>query len=127
MLYTPSGSVRGRGYFALSLRRFRTVDHGLWVRSPRSSEKVTLPERDHRDPAREGESLFLVRRSNPRGGYQMLNMDQVVRMEIREGRDPLDVTVTASFASDIGATFTGESALRLLEGLHDHSGEPLDL
>ena len=71
--------------------------------------------------------MFLVRRDNPRGGYQMLNMDQVVRMEIREGRDPLDVTVTASFAGDIGATFTGESALRLLEGLRDHSGEPLDL
>lgn len=68
--------------------------------------------------------MFLVRRDHVRGGYQLLNMDQVVRLEVREGRTPQETTVTASFTGDVGATFTGEAALRLLERLREHSGEP---
>ena len=71
--------------------------------------------------------MFLVRREHPRGGYQLLNMDQVVKMDIREGGDPGEITVMASFTGDISATFTGEAALRLLEGVRDHAGEPFGL
>ena len=71
--------------------------------------------------------MFLVRREHARGGYQLLNMDQAVRLEVREGRDPDETTVTASFAGDVGATFTGEAARRLLEQLRDHAGEPFSL
>ena len=69
--------------------------------------------------------MFLVRREHPRGGYQLLNMDQVVRLEVREDRG--ETTVTASFAGDVGATFTGEAARRLLEQLRDRAGEPFSL
>ena len=70
--------------------------------------------------------MFLVRRDHARGGgYQLLNMDQVVRLEVREGRD--GTTVTAAFAGDVGATFTGESARRLLEHVRERSGDPFAL
>ncbi len=69
--------------------------------------------------------MFLVRREHARGGYQLLNMDQAVRLEVREGPD--ETTVTASFAGDVGATFTGEAARRLLEQLRVHAGEPFSL
>lgn len=68
-----------------------------------------------------------MRREHPRGGYQLLNMEQVVRMDVREAREPHDTTVTASFAGDVSATFTGEAALRLLESIREHSGEPFAL
>ncbi len=71
--------------------------------------------------------MFLVRREHSRGGYQLLNMDQVVRLEVREGRSLQETTVTAAFAGDVGATFTGEAALRLLERLRERSGEPFVL
>lgn len=57
----------------------------------------------------------------------MLNLDQVVRLEVREGRSPDETTVTAAFAGDVGATFTGESARRLLERLQERSGDPFAL
>ncbi len=72
--------------------------------------------------------MFLVRRDHARGGgYQLLNMDQVVRLEVREGRNPEEATVTAAFAGDVGATFTGESARRLLEQLRERAGDPFAL
>ena len=70
--------------------------------------------------------MFLVRREHARGGgYQLLNLDQVVRLEVREGRG--ETTVTAAFAGDVGATFTGESARRLLEQLRERTGDPFTL
>ncbi len=74
-----------------------------------------------------GRLLYLVRRDHQRGGYQLLNMDQVVRLEVREGRSPDETTVTASFAGDVGATFTGEAARRLLEQLRERAGDPFAL
>ena len=70
--------------------------------------------------------MELVRRDNPRGGYQLLNLEQVVRMEVRNADGP-DATVTATFAGEISAHFTGESALRLLERMREISGEPFRL
>ncbi len=70
--------------------------------------------------------MNLVRRDNPRGGYQLLNLDQVVRIEVRNEEGP-DTTVTATFAGEISAHFTGESARRLLARMDDLSGEPLSL
>ena len=74
-----------------------------------------------------GVGLFFMRREHARGGYQLLNLDQVVRLEVREGRSPDETTVTAAFAGDVGATFTGESARRLLERLQERSGDPFAL
>lgn len=70
--------------------------------------------------------MNLVRRDNPRGGYQLLNLDQVVRVEVRNEDGP-DVTVSAIFAGEISAHFTGESARRLLERFEELSGEPFSL
>ena len=53
----------------------------------------------------------------------MLNLDQVVRLEVREGRGPDETTVTAAFTGDVSATFTGESARRLLDHLQDRFGD----
>ena len=74
-----------------------------------------------------GGRLFFVKREHARGGYQLLNLDQVVRLEVREGRSPGETTVTAAFAGDVGATFTGQSARRLLERLQERSGDPFAL
>ncbi len=71
--------------------------------------------------------MFFVKREHARGGYQLLNLDQVVRLEVREGRSPDETTVTAAFAGDVGATFTGQSARRLLERLQERSGDPFAL
>lgn len=65
----------------------------------------------------------MVRREHARGGYQLLNMDQVVRLEVREGRGPDETAVTAAFTGDVSATFTGESARRLLDHLQDRFGD----
>ena len=70
--------------------------------------------------------MDLVRRYNTRGGYQLLNLDQVVRIEVRNEEGP-ETTVTATFAGEISAHFTGESARRLLAHLHERAGEPFDL
>jgi hypothetical protein len=70
--------------------------------------------------------LNLVRRYNPRGGYQLLNLDQMVRMEVRNEDGP-DTTVTATFAGEISAHFTGESARRLLARMNELFDEPLSL
>lgn len=70
--------------------------------------------------------MNLVRRDNPRGGYQLLNLDQVVRMEVRNEGGP-DTSVTATFAGEISAHFTGESARRLLAHMEDSYGEPFSL
>ena len=70
--------------------------------------------------------MNLVRRDNPRGGYQLLNLDQVVRMEVRNEDGP-DTTVTATFAGEISAHFTGESARRLLLHMDELSGELFSL
>ena len=70
--------------------------------------------------------MNLVRRDNPRGGYQLLNLDQVVRMEVRNEVGP-DTTVTATFAGEISAHFTGESARRLLARMDELHGEPFNL
>ena len=70
--------------------------------------------------------MNLVRRDNPRGGYQLLNLEQVVRVEVRKENEP-DVTVTATFTGDVSASFTGESARRLLARLDELSGERFSL
>ena len=70
--------------------------------------------------------MNLVRRDNPRGGYQILNLDQVVRLEVRNEEGP-DTTVTATFAGEISAHFTGEAARRLLMRLSELEGEPFRL
>lgn len=70
--------------------------------------------------------MNLVRRDNPRGGYQLLNLEQVVRIEVRKEDGP-DVTVTATFTGDVSATFTGDSARGLLARLKELSGDPFSL
>lgn len=70
--------------------------------------------------------MNLVRRENPRGGYQLLNLDQVVRIEVRKEDGP-DITVTATFTGDVSATFTGESARKLLARMDELSGMPFSL
>ena len=70
--------------------------------------------------------MNLVRRDNPRGGYQLLNLDQVVRLEVRNEGGP-DATVTATFAGEISAHFTGQSAQRLLARMNELSGESFRL
>lgn len=70
--------------------------------------------------------MNLVRRDNPRGGFQLLNLDQVVRLEVRNEGGP-DTTVTATFAGEISAHFTGASAQRLLARMDELSGEPFRL
>ena len=70
--------------------------------------------------------MNLVRRENPRGGYQLLNLDQVVRVEVRNEDGP-DTTVTATFAGEMSAHFTGESERRLLARMDELSGETFNL
>lgn len=55
-----------------------------------------------------------------------MNLDQMVRMEVRNEDGP-DTTVTATFAGEISAHFTGESARGLLVYMNELSGEPFRL